>query len=161
MTIRAQKPPDASPWIHLLVWHLVKNLILCLDVSLMYPFSLYQCSPSFFFFNLPLLSSRILHSQHSTVLCTLPLLPETALIVQHAQNFWPHFFILDTALPLFFIYSRVIYLVRLARGALLCQEMKATQNGTRKWPTFWSHNSVLLQLKKICILKGHGCSQFK
>lgn len=79
-------------------------------------------------------------------------IPEPAITVQHSSQFWPHFFISDLALPLLFTNSQVIYFCSVSvcpcRFALLYQEMKATQNGTRKWSTFWSHSSVLLQLKK-------------
>lgn len=140
VTIRAQIPQHVCPWIHLTCFtHHKDTDALSGSVCLVSVFSL-----SVFSINPP----------------PIPL-PRNCFHRAACSTFLtPNFFILDIVLPLFFMNSQVIYLcsvsVCLARATLLCQEMKATQNGTRKWSTFWSHHSVLLQLKQAWKSASNG-----
>lgn len=107
-----------------------------------------------FFPPLPLLSSNCIHRRAPSTGCDKhpPPPPRNCFNRAACSTFLtPYFFILDIVLPLFFheFSSHLLVLCLSLLGpryaALLCQEMKATQNGTRKWSTFCS---VLLQLKQ-------------
>lgn len=93
----------------------MKELIQCLDLFLVYQFPLYP-----FFLSLLFL-----------IFCIYRRAPSPACVTSSLLLLWPHFFILDTALPFFFMNSQVIYLcsvsVCLARTDLFCAARKWTQ----------------------------------
>lgn len=94
------------------------------------------------------------HRRAHLLLCDKqPLLPDTALIVQRSLHFWPHFFILHTALPLFVMNFQVIYFCSVSVCTVLHCTALPGNEGNPEWNTevvnvLLTHNCILLQLKK-------------